>query len=468
MPKLTKGCYGKIGYPDIISLANVTGKVYGVPHYMEKLTLELASSGGTREVRNVLEMPYCVAKIMPARISRNWNDGWDQNKTEHEVLHKLEKFKAAPRILFYAEQVPFYNASGDVDYLNLLLVSKLGDDMQAAAGKLDLTSFVAAYKAALWALHHMLKLGVVVPDPHPYNLALEAGGTARALPCDYGSTTLVTEKGTHSLLKKLFKGFEFELQRSYGVALIPCEALTQACRSCTATIDPKSMRTMQDYFNNAMQMTADPWAGADDAHWKHPQRTSSQAPPSPPQAGPAPLPGKFVVIKNLLTRDELNGVEAIVQVVLGPDRVQVKTSLNTVYSIAWTNLDVIPHPRSVWICRYCNLNAYWPKNPEAGWTGGKGKWRCPTCPPATGPKKTSRSLSTSAAPPPPKTPRTTAPPTTAPREVKLAALGLPASSSSIEIKQAYRRWLLLAHPDKGGDSCLFADFNVTWMSLMMP
>ena len=80
----------------------------------------------------------------------------------------------------------------------------------------------------------------------------------------------------------------------------------------------------------------------------------------------------FVVLKNLLSRHELNGVEAIVQAVMPETgRLQVKTALNTVCSVAATNLDVIAHPRAVWACRCCQVNAYWSKTPEAGRTWGQ-------------------------------------------------------------------------------------------------
>ena len=35
-----------------------------------------------------------------------------------------------------------------------------------------------------------------MPDPHPYNLALEHEGSLRGLPCDYGSMAAVSEAGT--------------------------------------------------------------------------------------------------------------------------------------------------------------------------------------------------------------------------------------------------------------------------------
>ena len=58
-------------------------------------------------------------------------------------------------------------------------------DLQAAARELNLQEYVDAYKSALWALRHMLLLGVAIPDPHPYNLSMMPAGKL-CVPCDYG------------------------------------------------------------------------------------------------------------------------------------------------------------------------------------------------------------------------------------------------------------------------------------------
>ena len=133
------------------------------------------------------------------------------------VLLKLKDCAAVPRVLFYADNVQFVNAHGEVDHLNLLVVTKLGDDLQVAARKIDCRAYVEAYRSALWALRRILHLGVVMPDPHPYNLAMEGGGGTRALPCDFGSTGSPSEKVTHALLGKLFKGFIWQMEEAYAI-----------------------------------------------------------------------------------------------------------------------------------------------------------------------------------------------------------------------------------------------------------
>ena len=98
MPKLTKGVYSKCGYPDIM-------KVHGY-------TLHFLSSGCTRQVYDVEELPDAVAKVMPSRRSTNWKDGYVQNEVEYEVLTKLQTFDAAPKVFVYEENVAFCQCLG--------------------------------------------------------------------------------------------------------------------------------------------------------------------------------------------------------------------------------------------------------------------------------------------------------------------------------------------------------------------
>jgi hypothetical protein len=148
--------------------------------------------------------------------------------------------------------VPFINAYGEVDRLNLLVVTKLGDDMQVAAGKVECGTYVEAYRSALWALRHMLHLGVVMPDPHPYNLAMVGDGSTLALPCDFGNTGSPSEKCTHSLLAKLFNGFILQMGKAYGVSNIESARLKKAYSQCTALIDDQAMDAMSAYFDEVL------------------------------------------------------------------------------------------------------------------------------------------------------------------------------------------------------------------------
>ena len=80
-------------------------------------------------------------------------------------------------------------------------------DLKAAAKVLSLHQYVGAYKAALWAIRAMLQLGVAIPDPHPYNLSLEAKG-GRAVPCDYG--LLMPSSGCEVVFRKSQKRLIFQ------------------------------------------------------------------------------------------------------------------------------------------------------------------------------------------------------------------------------------------------------------------
>ena len=453
MPKLTKGCYSKCGYPDDM--------------HVQGYTLHFLASGCTRQVYDIEQLPDAVAKVMPSRRSIHWKEGYEQNEVEFEALSKLQSLEGAPKIFVYEESAAFINVCGQIDFANLLVVSKLGQDLQAAAGQINLREYITAYEAALWALRHMLELGVVVPDPHPYNLAMERDG-GRALPCDFGSTEVVSEKRTHSLLKKFFNGFNLELRRCYGVVPIASASFGYAQSHCSSTIDGGSMDLMLAHMENALTAPSyDPWFAQPHASAPPPRPRTSQGPPTDPRSGNTTQPitaGSFAMIKDLVARPDLNGVGGIVQACLFRGRVQVKTELKTVVSVRAINLEVIARPSRAWICRQCKINAYWSHNPEDNWTGGKGKWRCPECSPvqaettyaswsasggsysmpgasATWNSSNSWSSTTTNGPPPSAppsgaptppsrapTPPSRAPPLTATREIKMAALGLAPNS----------------------------------------
>ena len=72
-------------------------------------------------------------------------------------------------------------------------------DLQDAARELNLQEYVDAYKSALWALRHMLLLGVAIPDPHPYNWSMMPAGKL-AVPCDYG--LLMPSSGCEVVFRK--------------------------------------------------------------------------------------------------------------------------------------------------------------------------------------------------------------------------------------------------------------------------
>ena len=466
MPKLHWGCYEKIGYPKVIEV----GHVEGVECSFERLTLTLEASGQTREVRDVLELPECVAKVMPAEKSIYWVDGWVQNEVEHNFLRRLEKCIGVPRIWVYAKEVPFVNDYGHEDFLNLLIVSKLGYDMQTAAGTLEWNDYLAAYQGALKALRCMLQLGVVVPDPHPYNLAVVrelAGESPFALPCDYGSAERLSgEKQTHKMLKNFFNGFLIMAKGRYNPHVTLTKECIHAYTHCEDTIGDVSMKTMLCFFSNAMVMHTH--CGRPPVYPVPPP--SSPTPPPRSQAAPCeggrPLDiGSFVRIKNLVHSTHLNGDEAFVQKLLPRDRVQIQTPSNHILSIASTNLDVIVQPPRVWKCAFCNVSAYWPSGHQDGWIkNARGRWRCPTC--SLGSRPTSKARC-SGSPPPPKSRRVTP---DSPDNEKRAALGLKESSCLADIRREYLRWLLLNHPDKhpeqGDTNSEFTSLIDIWQSLL--
>ena len=45
-------------------------------------------------------------------------------------------------------------------------------------------------------------------------------------------------------------------------------------------------------------------------------------------------------------------------------------------------------------------------------------------------------------------------------------LGLAMESTPAEVRQAYKRWLVTAHPDKGGDPLVFVEVREIWVALM--
>lgn len=56
------------------------------------------------------------------------------------------------------------------------MIQKLGMDLQMAAKQLPIEKYAAAYKSALVRMQRFLEADVLIPDPHPYNLALTDDG----------------------------------------------------------------------------------------------------------------------------------------------------------------------------------------------------------------------------------------------------------------------------------------------------
>ena len=79
------------------------------------------------KVYDIDKQPDAVAKVQPAVTSAHWKDGYDQNEIEYTALKKAESFGGAPRVISYEEHVTFFNTWGEIDYMNILVVSKLGN-----------------------------------------------------------------------------------------------------------------------------------------------------------------------------------------------------------------------------------------------------------------------------------------------------------------------------------------------------
>ena len=111
------------------------------------------------------------------------------------------------------------------------------------------------------------------------------------------------------------------------------------------------MEVFMEYFNKVLtdHVAAPP---------PPPPRPSAPEPPPPQAAAPFEV-GQFFVIHGLATRTELNNLEAIGQVLLPSERVQVKMASGELVSIKLQNLTQIPQPRKAWVCSTCKKNAYW-------------------------------------------------------------------------------------------------------------
>ena len=203
MPKCTSGCYENKGYPRQF--------VFRDDLYVFKC------SGATRMVYDNTCDPSLIAKVMPGRRSGLWQPDWVQNKTEANTLRALEGLPFAPRLVAHEEDFAFVNKWDTFDYMDIIVVDRLGSDLQQAANEVSFRDFVAAYSSGLWAIGMMAKQGIVVPDPHPYNCALIAGSSRLALPCDFGEATTATVATLKKSVKNLFAGFAHMASTAYCV-----------------------------------------------------------------------------------------------------------------------------------------------------------------------------------------------------------------------------------------------------------
>ncbi len=57
----------------------------------------------------------------------HWKEDYEQNEAEYTALKALESFAGAPRVLSYDRDVVLFNEWGEKDKINILIVTKLGN-----------------------------------------------------------------------------------------------------------------------------------------------------------------------------------------------------------------------------------------------------------------------------------------------------------------------------------------------------
>lgn len=431
MPQNAKGCYEKIGYPKVLRLGE------------DEWTFKV--SGATRMVYECAARPEAIAKVMPAQSSPYWRDGWTQNSTEANALAKVQSVPFAPRIYDHFEHV-FVNRWNQTDIMDILVLTKLGPDLQTAASSVPLDKYCKAYKAALWATKIFAEQDVVVVDPHAYNCSLYGDKLDLALPCDFGGATSASTATARKSLKALCGGFLKMVREAHGIDLSAAwPGVAARISSAELPLQSNIVTDLGAFFllptKSNLQPSPEPMPTTSTG------ATHASEPAPEPVPQPAPVAtavvGHFVVLNGLEQRTELNGCIGFVQRV-ADDRCVTKLQNNTVKSIHASHLTPIAHPSDAWLCRSCKANVYYKHFPEMGWTGRKGKWNCAAC-----------SKTTPAAAPQPTR-----------RSIILAYLGLSPSAGAEDIKATYKQWLLTAHPDKGGDTQTFAVKNAFWKELL--
>ena len=204
MPKLHSGCYVKRGFPTKLVLPDGNVLVY-------------AFSGATRMGYFVEGHDSLFAKAMPGTQSVLWKKTWLQNQNEKEALHHLKNICFVPKVVARYENLSFINTFGQSDFMDVLIVTRLGDDLQTCARTFTAKEYGEAYCSAFRAIRAIAEEGLVVPDPHPHNVAVISQSDRRAVPCDLGECQRVSTKVLKSSLKKLVQGFDYELEKHYGI-----------------------------------------------------------------------------------------------------------------------------------------------------------------------------------------------------------------------------------------------------------
>ena len=401
MPKLARGCYEKIGYPSRVTLSDDTFV------YM--------ASGATRMLYVSQRHPSIVAKVMPARSSKHWKPSWVQNRVEADSLRKLASLDSVPHVYSHGD-IPFVNTWGEMDVMDVLVVDKLGPDLQAAATKLDFVDFSNAYLSTVHAIEGMAHLDVVVPDPHPYNCSLLLGSNQDALPCDFGAAVPTSSGAIRKSLKNLFGGFRNLAQTSYGMdTSTQWENLAHFVSHAEMPLGLEFWRHCTQFFQSvgatSRVSTSDTRAPPSD-EWSWEPTATKSSPPSPPsepwsweptatKSSPPSPAITFALVYGLNHQVNLNGKAVFVKEVLG-ERCVVKFQDLALKSVPTSALRPIEHPTGAWICHSCKADVYWKACPDETWTGSKGKWKCGQCSSGTKPAST--------LPPPPQQQAPTAPP----------------------------------------------------------
>ena len=366
MPKSERGCYEKMGYPREF--------IFRGEMYVYKV------SGCTRMVYANQQNPHIIAKVMPARASALWKPTWTQNATEAACLERMEKVSFSPNVHYHDEAFPFVNLWHEADVMDVLVVDRLGIDLQQAATDISFSDYVEAYCAALWAIAKMTDLGMIVPDPHPYNCSLLLDNTKLALPCDFGEATDASTPVVRKALKSFFAGFKHMASTVYGANIgQDWEDLPYHISHATHPLSVDWVMHGCSFFKRILAANARS-SPFEEVRQPEPQPQHAQAPPlhqTPPPPHSEVKAGTFVLIHSLQNQCALNGSVAFV--ISQGERYRVKLENQEIKSVRQAKLTLTMHPSGAWICKGCKLDVYWKSCPDAGWTGRKGKWRCGKC-----------------------------------------------------------------------------------------
>jgi hypothetical protein len=327
----------------------------------EENNLTYWRSGQTRMVYVVPGKPW-VAKIMPSQASKLWRPDWLQNQVELQALQKLAHIHLSPKIIAYDANYQFTNSFGQSDVASVLIISRMGADLLEASKYLSKDQLYTSFRSVFWHLRAMLACGVLVPDVHPYNLAQVEEGALQAFPCDFGTTTDITPKNVHTMLKNFWRGLaSVSLLRHSESLDEDCmyrEVLRRSSHTWT-TIDDGDFEFMDNFFLRKIQSAANASPPPPPSTQSHSatdrpvpgDSASSQSDRARQPHGTTPQAsiGCFVRVCGLSRRTEFENQCGLVQE-LGGNRLTVRLEIGNAISVPHDNAVIVPQPRNAWLC----------------------------------------------------------------------------------------------------------------------